>query len=426
METGFLTESPHGRKTRVLFVNTRSALGADVAVHLTLIRHFDPAQVEVHFATNRHSVDLQKMLQSVTHLPSERVLVCDLGHEMSGQGSGKAGKLRGAMKNIGAFISVLRLTRYVRKHKIDILHTTDRPRDALLTTLLARLTGAKTVIHLHIKWASTIGRAAQMAVKKCGGALAISQFVRQSLLDDDIPDSKIYTALNATDPNVFDPTQAERGLLRQKFGLTDDTPLIGIVARIMVWKGHLDLIEALAKVKQAIPNVRLAIVGSADLLASPDSYEGQVRQRIAELGLEPNVIWAGWCEDAPRVMADLDVVAVPSWEEPFGLVVTEAMAMERPVVGYDSGALPEIVTHGVEGILTPPKDTDALADALIALMQNPAKRETMGKAGRERVLRQFQPRRQADEVAEIYRRIVAGQPDSLHAPVSSASPLETT
>ncbi len=419
-----MSQPPQGRKPRVLFVNTRSALGADVAVHLTLIRHLDPEQVEVHFATNRHSVDLQKTLDAVEHLPKDRIIVCDLGHEVSGQGrSGVGGKIRGIGKNLGAFVSLIKLAAYVRSHKIEILHTTDRPRDALLTTLLSRLTGAKSVIHLHIKWQSEIGRAAVMALNHGSGALAISQFVRQSLLDGGIPEHKIYTALNATDPEAFNPAKAQRGLLRTQFGLADDTPLLGIVARIMVWKGHLDLIESLAKVKRAIPDVRLAIVGKADLLAanSAESYEGQVRQRIAELGLEANVIWAGWFDDAPRVMADLDVVAVPSWEEPFGLVVTEAMAMERPVVGYNSGALPEIITDGVEGLLVAPKDTDALAAALIGLLNDPARRALMGKAGRARVLQQFRPRRQADDVAEIYRRVLAGQPDTLHAPVARAS-----
>lgn len=417
-----MSQPPQGRKTRVLFVNTRSALGADVAVHLTLIRHLDPEQVEVHFATNRHSADLQKTLDAVPNLPKDRLLVCDLGHEVSNQGGGKWGKLRGMLKNLGAFASLIKLAWYVRSRKIAILHTTDRPRDALLTTLLARLTGAKSVIHLHIKWQSEIGRAALMALNRCAGALAISQFVRQSLLDGGIPDNKIYTALNASDPEAFDPAKAQRGLLRSKFGLSDTTPVIGIVARIMVWKGHLDLVEALAKVKQTRPDVRLVIIGNADLLASPESYEGQVRQRIDELGLQDNVIWAGWFDDAPRVMADLDVVAVPSWEEPFGLVVTEAMAMERPVVGYDSGALPEIIMDGIEGLLVPPKDTDALANALLVLLNDPARCATMGQAGRARVLQQFRPSRQANDVAEIYRRIAAGQPDRLHAPVVRASP----
>ena len=157
-----------------------------------------------------------------------------------------------------------------------------------------------------------------------------------------------------------------------------------------------------------IPDARLVIVGKEDRLATltDDSFEAKVRARIAELGLETSVIWAGWQDDMPAVMADLDVLAVPSWEEPFGLVVTEGMAMERPVVGFASGALPEILTSGVEGLLVPVRDSEAMADALITLLQDPVHRAEMGRKGRARVLQQFTPRRQAEEMTAIYRQIL--------------------
>jgi glycosyltransferase involved in cell wall biosynthesis len=176
----------------------------------------------------------------------------------------------------------------------------------------------------------------------------------------------------------------------------------------MVWKGHRELVEALAKVKQAVPEVRLFVVGVEDTLAaqSAESYAGQVRARVSELGLEENVIWAGWLEDVPAVMADLDVLAIPSWEEPFGLVVAEAMAMERPVVGFCSGALPEIITNGEEGLLVPARDVEALADALIRLLTDPCRRAEMGRKGRARVLQQFTPARQVAEVEQFYRTLI--------------------
>ena len=394
---------PVPRKPRVLFVNTRSALGADVAVHLSLIENFDPAQVEVHIATNRNAVDLDKTLGILRKVPELKILVCDLGHEVAGQG--KAGKLRGMVKNAGAIASLMRLAWYIRAHKIDILHSTDRPRDAAFSTLLAKMTGRRNVIHVHIKWYPGMGRATTWGLENSTVALAISRFTRDSLIAGGVPAAKIVTILNATDPAVFDPARAVPGALRDKFGLSPDTPLIGIVARIMVWKGQMELVNALPAVRAAFPDVRLAIVGNEDLLAaqSGESYAGQVRERIAALGLEASVFWAGWHDDMPSVMADCDVIAVPSWEEPFGLVVTEAMAMQRAVVGFDSGALPEIITPGVEGLLTPQKDVDALARALIELLRNKDRRTAMGQAGRARVLRDFTPRRQCAEVEAMYR-----------------------
>ena len=402
------------RKVRVLFVNTRSDLGADVAVHLMLIRHFNPESVEAHIATNRNSADLVKTLQALGDMPQQRVRVWDLGNEMSRSARGKAPKVMGAIRNLGIVTSVARLAWYVRVNKIDILHSTDRPRDALVSSLLSRLTGRPHVLHLHIMWYPEIGRWARVAVRRCAGVIAISEFVKRSLVTGGVPAEKIHTVLNATETVAFDPRHTERGHLRSSIGLCAAIPLIGIVARVILWKGHLELVEAMALVRDAIPDAHLAIIGKEDRPAHSHAnvYGAQVRRRITELGLDDCVHWVGWRNDGPQVMADLDILAVPSWEEPFGLVVTEAMAMERPVVGFASGALPEIITAGVEGLLTAPRDPRALADSLISLLNDPVLRGEMGRRGRERVLRQFSPDRQAREMAAVYRRILSAESSS--------------
>jgi glycosyltransferase involved in cell wall biosynthesis len=402
---------PGSKRVRVLFVNTRSAIGADVAVHLTLIKNFDPEHVDVHVATNSRAVDVEKMLGICRSVNGVKVDSLNLGYELSGRG--KAAKLLGAVGNIpGLLFGLMRLMLYVLTRKIDVIHTTDRPRDALVGTLLARLTGRKNVIHVHIKWYPEIGRATTWASQKCYALLAISQFVRRSMIEGGIPDHKIYTALNSTDVGDFNPANAKRGLVRQKLGLTDETPMIGIVARIMVWKGQLELVEALAELHKLRPGVHLAIVGKEDLLAGDDpaSYSSKVRQRAEALGVQDYVHWAGWFDDMPAVMADLDVVCVPSWEEPFGLVVTEALSMERPVVGYNTGALPEIIRDGVDGLLVSPKDPQAMSQAIDRCLGDESLASKLGKSGRNRVIEQFTPRRQADEVASIYRLICANQP----------------
>ena len=399
------------RKPRVLFINTRSALGADVAVHLTLIQNFDPNKIDVHIATNRNSTDLGATLEQLKSVPDLKLVVCDLGYELSGGGSGKIRKLISAAKNFGAAVSLVRLAWYIRKNKIDILHSTDRPRDAAFSTILARLAGCKNVIHVHIKWYPEIGRATTWAAAHCTSVLAISQFTRQSLIDGGISPAKIGTVLNATDTVKFDPAKTSRGLLRKKIGLDNDAPLIGLVARIMVWKGHLELVESMVMVCKLRPDAHLAIVGKVDLLAAQgsDSFVTAVQKRIEELGLQQNIHWAGWIDAMPEVMADLDILAVPSWEEPFGLVVTEGMAMERPVVGFCSGALPEIISSGEDGILVKQKDVSELANALLLLLDNPEMRYEMGRKARQTVILKFTPQRQADEVVEYYSKLIKNQ-----------------
>ena len=390
------------RRPRVLFVNTRSALGADVAVHLGLIQNLDPEQVEVHIATNRNSVDAEKTLAILRSVPHLKIQVCDLGHESGGRG--KLGKVFGALKNIGAIFTLLKLSLYIFRYKIDVLHATDRPRDAVFMTLLAKITGRASVAHVHIKWYPEIGKATNWELRECARVLAISDFTRDSLIVGGVPAEKIVTIYNATDPAQFDPARTPTGILRGLMGIDADTPLIGIVARIMIYKGQMELVEALPLVRAQIPNVRLAIVGASDSLGEnlAESYAVKVRKRVAELGLDDAVYWTGWRDDTAAMMADFDAQAVPSWEEPFGLVVTEGMALEKPIVGYQTGALPEIVTDGVEGLLVPPKDPNALAAALIALLRDPERRKRMGRAGRARVLKDFTPRRQAAEAERLY------------------------
>ena len=401
-------------KPNVLFLNTRSALGADVAVHFTLIQHFDPATITVHLATNHNSEDHEKTLALLRDVPGLHLLSLDLGHEVSGaqNKSGKSrklGKFSGAIKNIGAFISLVRLAFYVVQNSIDVIHSTDRPRDAGFATLLAKLTGRKNVVHAHIKWYPNMGRLTEWALRDCTVLLTISEFCRDSFVEGGIPRSKIALIYNTSDPDRFSPERKHVPLLRKNPQFSNPTPLVGIVARIMLYKGQRELVQAFARVRERIPNAQLAIIGKEDTLTSPDDYRAQVATKIAELGLGDCVHFVGWSDDIPAVLQELDVLAVPSWEEPFGLVVTEAMLSQRPVVGFASGALPEIIVPNETGLLTPPMDTDALADALITLLNDSGTRERMGKAGRARAIEKFSPVEKAAELVELYKRIISGK-----------------
>jgi glycosyltransferase involved in cell wall biosynthesis len=383
------------------------------------MKNFDPKQCEVTVATNSQAVDLNETLTLFRSVPGLTVKVLNLGYELTGQR--KTAKLLGACRNVFVLLTALvRLCLLVWTKRIDIIHSTDRPRDALLSTLLARLTRRKNIIHVHIKWYPEIGRLTNWGLAKCDAVLAISQFVRGSLREGGIPSAKIYTALNATDPQEYDPARHATGVLRARLGLAPETPLLGIVARVILWKGHLELIEALARVRDRFPDVRLAIIGKEfpNTSGSSEDYGTLVRARIAEHNLEENVIWAGWSDEMAANFLDMDVVCVPSWEEPFGLVVTEAMAMEKPVVGFRSGALPEILCHGEEGYLVPPRDTEALAQAIIHLLEYPELRRTIGQRARKRVLQQFTPRQQVEKVMAIYAQVLLGEDAGLESKVS--------
>lgn len=407
--TSTTTGEPTGDRIGVLFLNTRSALGADVAVHVCLINHLDPRRVDVFVATNRLASDHTAFLGAMRSLPAARVRSVNLGAETWSPRADRVGRrLSGAASNLGALPSLVRMAASVRAKRIDIVHTTDRPRDALFGAIVSSLGGAAHLIHAHVAWGDYFGRATRLAMRRCAGLLTISEFTRRSFAEAGLPLRRLFVAHNATDARRFDPDTIPPGRFRASIGVAADTPLIGIVGRINLWKGHLDLIEALAHVRHRFPGVRLAIVGEPDLSATAGDapFIDQLRRRISELGQEQSVIWAGRRSDIPQVMHDLDLLCVPSWEEPFGLVVTEAMAMRTPVVGSASGALPEIVSSGHDGLLTPARDPGALAEGITSLLQDHALRSAMGIRAREQVLRCFRPEQQALAVEGVYRAIL--------------------
>jgi len=194
----------------------------------------------------------------------------------------------------------------------------------------------------------------------------------------------------------------------------DSVPLVVSVSRLFRWKGHFELLSALALVKQKHPDVRLAIVGS-DYPADSGTTR-MLKAHADELGVGENVIFTGQRSDIAALLAACDVFSLPSFEEPFGLVFAEAMAMKRPVVALTNGGTPEVVEHGKCGLLSPPGDIEALAANLLRLLDDPALRKQFGEHGRSRVEQYFTPQRMASDFAALYARLLA-RSDTKHLPV---------
>jgi glycosyltransferase involved in cell wall biosynthesis len=124
-----------------------------------------------------------------------------------------------------------------------------------------------------------------------------------------------------------------------------------------------------------VPQACLAFIGKGDL-------EATLKQRTEELGLQSNVMFFGWRDDIHHIMPLLDVVVLPSLNEGMGRVLVEAMAGGRPVVASNTGGIPDLIRHGDNGLLVPPGDKSALADAILKLILNPARAEAMGECGK--------------------------------------------
>jgi glycosyltransferase involved in cell wall biosynthesis len=187
---------------------------------------------------------------------------------------------------------------------------------------------------------------------------------------------------------VYGPVDPDPPAASAPWG-TGDGPVIGFIGRLEPRKGPLDLVRAAPLIRSLAPNARIVIVGDEPYCLAPD-YTRQVR---ASTDVEHHA----WVENAPGVMRHLDVLVLPSYEEPFGTVLAEAMAVGTPVVAARVDGLPEVVVDGVTGRLVEPGNPQRLAEAVLDVL---AHRERMGGAARTRAER-FHAERYVERVERL-------------------------
>lgn len=176
--------------------------------------------------------------------------------------------------------------------------------------------------------------------------------------------------------------------------------VVGSVARLSPEKGLRFLLDAFARASAGAPKpMRLRIAGDG-----PE--EKALRKQAETLGIADRTEFVGWVEheQLPQFLASLDVFVLPSLFESFGVAAAEASAMGLPVIASDLQGLPDVVVDGVTGMLVPPKDVGALADAISALAAEPARRVRMGVAGRDFVAANYDWSRNAGQMERLYER----------------------
>lgn len=184
------------------------------------------------------------------------------------------------------------------------------------------------------------------------------------------------------------------------------TPVrIGIVGRLAEWKGQHIFIEAAATVVAAGYDAEFVVVGAP--LFGEEEYEAGLRRQAERLGIAARVVFRGFTRDVVGELRQLDVLVHASTTgEPFGQVIVEGMAVGLPVVASRGGGVPEIITDGANGLLTPMGDAAGLAAALLSLLADPTLARRLGRAGYEHVRDRFRASRGARQVADIYQAIL--------------------
>ncbi|GLC28481.1 glycosyl transferase [Roseisolibacter agri] len=218
---------------------------------------------------------------------------------------------------------------------------------------------------------------------------------------DRVPAGRVAVVTNFVEDAAFARwTPDERLAQRRALGLADDAPVVGIVARLRAEKDHALLLDAIALVRARVPAVRLVLVGDGD------EHEA-LEARADALGIRDAVVFAGHRPNRPNPHQLFDVSVLCSKHEGFPNTVVEAMAAARPVVATAVGGVPDALVASETGLLVPPGDARALADAIAALLADPARAEQMGAAGVARAREVFHATAVVPQLTRLYDGLLA-------------------
>lgn len=273
-----------------------------------------------------------------------------------------------------------------RRWRPDVLHA-NSVRAGLLAVAAGAAGGPPLVVQVHDHLPrSALGRLVREVIARgADQTIAVSDWTAR-VFNQGLNRPAARTVYISFDQDRFRAGGDGGASVRAGLGIPDGAPLLGEVAQITPWKGQLVAIEAMPAILRSHPEARLLLVGHVAFSGKGTRYDNaayldRLEQRTTELGLEDRVRFLGQRPDVPAIMSALDLMLLPSWDEPFGTAALEALAMGTiPLVGA-SGGVTEYVEDGVTGRALPPGDVQAWADAVSELLSDPARRAAMSARG---------------------------------------------
>jgi len=248
----------------------------------------------------------------------------------------------------------------------------------------------------HISAPIRRNRATRWLYRSTAHVVSTGEALRREIIDAaGLEPAHVTSVPTGVDLVRFVP--GDRAAARAGLGLPAGVPLIGIVATLRSWKGHSYLVDAMARMKD--PSVQLAIVGHGP-------GWGPLHEQVASLGLGGRVVFAGQQADMVPWLQAFDVFTLPSWaNEGVPQAIQQAMACGLPVVSTEVGAIGEIVAAGETGVFVPPRDSEALAEALTGLLSDPAGRARLGAAAARVAQARFARDTMLDRMEAIFRAV---------------------
>ncbi len=229
--------------------------------------------------------------------------------------------------------------------------------------------------------------------------VAVSGAVKDALIESGISYKKIDIIYNSIALERFSPDKVDRDAVRREFGIESDTIVIGTAGKLNQGKGVFDLLSAVHRLMETYPNVRLIFVGDG-------SERTRLEQEVQRLSMHNKVVFPGVRDDMERMYAAMDIFILPSTcREAFGMVLIEAMAMDKPVIATPVGGIPEIVNDEVNGILVPPHNPEALSHAIAQYIKDDVFSRKVAREGRTLVEQKFSDKAMGDNFENVLKNL---------------------
>lgn len=380
-------------RVRVLQVITRLIVGGAQELAMFTAALLDPARYEASMLSGPQTGPEGEIISEVRARGIPLTILPDLVREVH------------PVKDL---LALAKLTRFIRRGRYHVVHT-HSSKAGVLGRLAARWAGVPVVVHTVHGWGFHDGqhpawRAFYIALEKladrcCDRLIVVSRLNAEKGLAAGISRPEKYVIIHASvDVDRYAHPQIEPAAMRATLGIPADAPVVGTVGRLSPQKAPLDWMQAAAVVAQEIPTARFVYVGDGPL-------RPQVEALVAELGLTDRVFLTGLRRDVPDLLGILDVFALSSRWEGLPLVIPQAMAAGVPVVCTRVDGTEEAIADGVTGLLVPPARPAALGEAIVSLLRDPARRQSLAAAGRRRA-EDFGLQKMVADVAALYQELL--------------------
>lgn len=326
-------------------------------------------------------------------------------------------------RNINPFADVValwKLYRLIRRGRYHIVHT-HSSKAGVLGRIAATMAGTPLVVHtlhslvFHEYQPWIVNRTWWLVKKICAPMthhfLSVSEIiVRKAVAARVDKREKFTTVYSGMELDWFLHSKADGAAVRREFGIPENAPVVGKIARLFPLKGHDQLMDAAPEIVRRHPDVRFFLVGDGIL------YD-HLRERAQKAGILENFVFAGLIqrERIPEMLSAMDVVVHTSLREGLARVLPQALAMGKPCVSFDIDGAPEVVIDGETGYLVQAYDYTTLADRISRLLDDPALRAAMGAKGRKHVDPAFRAETMVADTAKVYRMLAEKYRDRLVA-----------